>query len=271
MRVYISVDIEGISTVVNNTSTGINGHDYGRARRQMTAEANAAVLGALAAGATEIVINDAHGSMTNLIPEELDPAAELIQGRVKPLLMMAGIDEGFDAAIFIGYHARMHQHGILSHTISGGTVSNIYLNGQPVGETAINAALAGYYQVPVVFVSGDNEACQEAATTLGTVETVAVKKAITRFSARSLHPTKACELIEAGVKEALENKETFKPYRPKGPYTFTVQFIQAGHADAAALMPGTTRVDGSTVSFSHEDYVEAFHGLRCMISLASQA
>lgn len=271
MRVYISVDIEGISTVVNNTSTGITGHDYGRARRQMTAEANAAVLGALAAGATEIVVNDSHGSMTNLIPEELHPAAELIQGRVKPLLMMAGIDGSFDAAIFIGYHARMHQSGILSHTISGGTVSNVYLNGQPLGETAINAAIAGYYQVPVVCVSGDNEACQEAITTLGTVETVAVKKAITRFSARSLHPQRACQLIEAGVKQALENVDSYRPYCPEGPYTFKVQFIQAGQADAAAMMPGTTRVDTSTVSFSHADYIEAFRGLRCMICLASQA
>ncbi len=271
MRVYISVDIEGISTVVNTTSTGITGHDYERARRQMTAEANAAVLGALAAGASEIVVNDSHGSMTNLVPEELHPAAELIQGRVKPLLMMAGVDAGFDAAIFVGYHSRMHQSGILSHTINSGAVSNVYLNGQPWGETAINAAIAGYYKVPVVLVSGDNEACQEALSYLGVVETVAVKKAISRFSARSLHPQRACQLIEAGVRRALENVGRYQPFCPEGPYTFTVQFIQAGHADMAAMMPGAVRVDGSTVSFSHTDYIEAFRGLRCMISLASQA
>lgn len=268
MRVYISVDIEGICTVVNGTSTGITGHDYTRARRQMTAEANAAVLGALAAGATEIVLNDSHGGMTNLIPEELHPAAELIQGTPKPLMMMEGVDAGFDAAIFIGYHARMQQQGILSHTISGGTVSNIYLNGQPMGETAINAAIAGYYKAPVIFVAGDNEVCREAEATLGQVETVAVKQAITRYSARSLHPAKACELIEAGVKKALENLGQYDLYQPEGPYTFTLQFIQAGQADAAAMMPGTVRVDASTVSFSDEDYIEAFRGLRCMISLA---
>lgn len=268
MRVYISVDIEGICTVVNGTSTGVDGHDYTRARRQMTAEANAAVLGALAAGATEIVLNDSHGGMTNLIPEELHPAAELIQGTPKPLMMMEGVDAGFDAAIFIGYHARMQQHGILSHTISGGTVSNIYLNGQPMGETAINAAIAGYFKAPVVFVAGDNEVCREAEAALGGVETVAVKQAITRYSARSLHPAKACELIEAGVKKALENLGQYKLYQPEGPYTFSLQFIQSGQADAAAMMPGTVRVDASTVSFSHEDYIEAFRGLRCMISLA---
>lgn len=268
MRVYISVDIEGVCTVVNGSSTGVTGHDYARARRQMTAEANAAVLGALAAGATEIVLNDSHGSMTNLIPEELHPAAELIQGTPKPLMMMEGVDAGFDATIFIGYHARMQQHGILSHTISGGTVSNIYLNGQPMGETAINAAIAGYYKAPVIFVAGDNEVCQEAEAALGKVETVAVKQAITRYSARSLHPAKACDLIEAGVKKALGNLSQYKLYQPEGPYTFTLQFIQAGQADAAAMMPGTVRVDASTVSFSHADYIEAFRGLRCMISLA---
>lgn len=268
MRVYISVDIEGICTVVNGTSTGVAGHDYTRARRQMTAEANAAVLGALAAGATEVVLNDSHGSMTNLIPEELHPEAQLIQGTPKPLMMMEGVDAGFDAAIFIGYHARMQQHGILSHTISGGTVSNIYLNGRPMGETAINAAIAGYYKVPVVFVAGDNEVCKEAEADLGKVGTVAVKQAITRYSARSLHPTKACELIEAGVKQALANLNQFNLYQPEGPYTFSLQFIQAGQADAAAMMPGTVRVDANTVSFSDEDYIEAFRGLRCMISLA---
>lgn len=268
MRVYISVDIEGVCTVVNGESTGAKGHDYTRARRQMTAEANAAVLGALAAGATEILINDAHGSMTNLVPEELHPAAEVIQGTPKPLVMMEGVDGGFDAAIFIGYHARMQQHGVLSHTISGGTVSSIYLNGKPMNEAAINAAIAGYYKAPVVFVSGDDRLCQEVQDELGNVKTAAVKQAITRYSARSLHPAKACELIETGVKEALQDLGKYKLYQPKGPYTFTLRFINAGMADAAAMMPGTVRVDASSVSFSSADYIEAFRGLRCMISLA---
>jgi len=268
VRVYISVDIEGVCTVVNGTSTSASGRDYDRARRQMTAEANAAVKGALAAGATEIVINDSHGSMTNLIPHELHEAAELIQGSPKPLMMMEGIDAGFDAAFFVGYHARMQQAGILSHTISGGTVSNIYLNGKPVGETAINAAIAGYYRTPVILVTGDDRVCQEAKDTLGSVETVAVKQAITRYSARSLHPAKACQLIEASAQRALQNLDSYQLYLPQGPYTFTLQFIQSGQADAASMMPGTVRVDASTVSFSHDDYIEAFRGLRCMISLA---
>lgn len=269
MRVYISVDIEGIATLVNSESTSITGSDYERARRKMTAEANAAVLGALAAGATEIVINDSHGSQTNLLPHELHPAAELIQGSPKPLMMMEGVDGGFDAALFIGYHARMQQHGILSHTISSRTVSNIYLNGELVGETAINAAIAGYFGVPVIFASGDNYLCQEAKMALGNVETACVKQAITRISARSLHPMRACQLIEQGVERALKNLGQFSPYLPQGPYTFDLQFIQAGGADGAAMMPGTVRVNASTVRFSHDDYLEAFRGLRCMISLGS--
>ncbi|HBK85927.1 MAG TPA: peptidase M55 [Firmicutes bacterium] len=269
MRVYISVDIEGIATIVNSESTSAAGNNYERARRQMTAEANAAVLGALAAGATEILINDSHGCQTNLLPHELHPAAELIQGTPKPLMMMEGIDPRFDAAMFVGYHARMLQHGVLSHTISSRSVSNVWLNGQPMGETAINAAVAGYYKVPVVFVSGDNELCKEAEETLGNVETACVKHAITRVSARSLHPAKACEVIENGVQKALKNINQYKPYLPTGPYTFNLQFINAGMADAAAMMPGAVRVDGSTVSFSHTDYMEAFRGLRCMINLGA--
>lgn len=268
MRVYISADIEGICTVVNGESTGKSGYHYEQARRQMTAEVNAAVLGALAAGATEIVINDSHGPMTNIIPHELHEAAQLIQGTPKPLMMMEGIDTDFDAAVFIGYHARMQQHGVLSHTISSGTVANVYFNDQLVGETAINAAIAGYFGVPVVAVSGDDVLAAEAQAALPNVEAVIVKHAITRFSARSLHPAKACEKIQAGVEKALKNKGQYQPMQLKGPFTFAVQFIHAGQADGAAMMPGTVRVNSSTVSFSHEDFIEAFRGLRCMISLA---
>lgn len=268
MRVYISVDIEGISTIVAGDSTSQSGRDYDRARRQMTAEANAAVLGALAAGAETIVVNDSHGSMTNLVPAELHPAAELIQGSPKPLSMMQGVEGGFDAVMFVGYHARMHQPGILSHTISGGTVSNIWLNGQVMGETAINAAIAGYYGIPVVLVTGDAEVAAEAKSMLGEVEVAVVKTPITRYSARSLHPERACQLIQATAERALSQPGHYRPFLPAGPYTFTLQFIQAGQADAAAIMPGTVRVDGSTVSFTHEDYLMAFRGLRAMISLA---
>lgn len=268
MRVYVSVDIEGVCGVVSGESTSPTGRDYDRARKQMTAEANAAILGALEAGATEIVINDSHGSMTNLIPAELNEAAEIIQGSPKPLSMMEGVQEGFDAVIFIGYHARMLTHGILSHTISGGTVSTVLLNGEPMGETSINAAIAGYYNVPVVLVAGDDCVAREAKEMLGNVETVTVKKAITRYSARSLHPAKACRLIQEGVRRALSDLEQFKPYKPQGPYTFALRFIQSGQADAASIMPGTMRVDGNTVSFTHDDYLEAFMGLRAMISLA---
>ncbi len=268
MRVYISVDIEGISTIVNSTSTSPNGRDYQRACHQMTAEANAAVLGALAAGATTVVVNDSHGGMTNLIPAELHPAAELIQGSPKPLSMMEGIEAGFDAAMFVGYHARMNQAGILSHTISSATVSNILLNGELMGETAINAIIAGYYGIPVVAVTGDSELAKEAKAVLGQVETAVVKTPITRVSARSLHPERACEVIKDTAKQALSDLSRYQPLRPNGPYTFTLEFINAGMADAAAVMPGAVRESGNSVSYTHEDYIMAFRGLRALISLA---
>jgi len=267
MRVYISVDIEGISTIVNSESTGPSGRDYERARRQMTAEANAAILGALAAGAETIVVNDSHGGMTNLIPADLHPAAEVIQGSPKTLSMMEGIQEGFDAVMLVGYHSRMHQFGILSHTMSSATISNIFLNGRPVGETEINAGLAGYYRAPVVMVSGDAELAKEAKAALGNVATAVVKTPITRLSAKSLHPERACQLIQSTAEQALRNIGQYKPLQPKGPFNFTIQFINAGFADPVAFMPGTVRVDGSSVSFTHDDYLTAFMGLRTMMNL----
>ena len=137
-----------------------------------------------------------------------------------------------------------------------------------MGETAINAAIAGYYKAPVVFVAGDKAVTEEARALLGDIETVATKTAITRYSARSLHPARACREIQAGVQRALQNLADRKPFLPEGPYTFELEFIQAGQADAASLMPGTVRVNGNTVSFTSDDYVEAFRGLRSMISLA---
>lgn len=268
MKVFISSDIEGTCCIVNQDSTGPQGKTYDQGRKQMTAEVNAAVCGALAAGATEVVVNDSHGGMNNLFPQDIHRDAQVILGTPKPFMMMEGISGEFDVAMFIGYHARMHSHGILSHTISGGVVSNVWINGTLCGETGINAGLAGHFGVPVVLVAGDDCLAKEATELLGPVEAVVVKHAITRYSAKNLHPEKAVELIRARSEEVLRQKPATKPLVFDTPVTMRLEFLNAGQADAACFLPGSVRVDGRTVEFTGPDYLKAFQGLRTMISLA---
>src|SRR5690625_5012441 len=154
MRVFISVDIEGVAGVTHRDQTGKDGPDYEQARVLMTNEANAAIKGAVQAGADEIVVNDSHGSMRNICIEMLSEEARLISGSPKRLAMMEGITQDFDAAIFIGYHAKSGSQGILNHTYSGKAIGQVKVNDVEYGEFGLNALIAGEYNVPVVFVSG---------------------------------------------------------------------------------------------------------------------
>ena len=208
MRVYISVDMEGVAGVVHEDQTDPidprHAGDYNRFRRLMTGEANAAIEGAVAAGAGTVLVNDSHWLMRNLLAEDLHPAAELLSGGPKLRSMVEGVEAGFDAALFIGYHARAGaQHAIIDHTYTS-RVYEARLNGQPVGELAINAAMAGTYGVPVAMVSGDQALAAEARALLGeAVETVVVKHAVGRFSARSVSPAESCRRIREGATAAL--------------------------------------------------------------------
>src|SRR2546426_12634919 len=204
MRTYISIDMEGIAGVVHESQTAPTtpafAAEYGRFRRLMTAEANAAVEGALAAGATRVLVNDSHWFMRNLVAEELHQAAELVSGDPKPRSMVQGIEDGggggFDAALFIGYHARAGtRHPILDHTYAD-RIHEVRLNGKPVGELGLNAAFAGVHGVPVALVSGDSALAAEAKDLLGDgVATVVVKQAVGRHAAQSVAPAVACQMI----------------------------------------------------------------------------
>jgi len=271
MRVFISADIEGISGVVDVSQTSEQGVDYGRARRLMTGEVNAAVEGALAAGATEVVVNDSHGSMRNILIEELNPEAKLITGAPKPLAMMEGVDGGFDAVFFIGYHSRAGTRGVLNHTISGRTVAGITLNGRVYGECGLNAALAGHFSVPVVLVTGDSSVCEEARSVLPGVRTVAVKEERARIAARCLQPDKARRLIREAAEEALRvalPRGEVRPFIVDKPASYEIRFQNTGMADMAELVPGVRRLDDLTVAFAHDDLVVAFRAVRAMIYLA---
>jgi D-amino peptidase len=271
MRVYISVDMEGIAGVVHEDQTDPieprHAGEYNRFRRLMTNEANAAILGALEAGATAVLVNDSHWLMRNLLAEELHPAAELLSGGPKRLSMVEGIDGGFDAAMFIGYHARAGtHHATIDHTYTS-RVHEARLNGQPVGELALNAAMAGVHRVPVALVSGDQALAAEARALLGAeVETVVVKEAVGRFAARSLAPTVACDRIRTGAAKALRHRHA--PYTLSPPIRLEVDFAQTQMADMAELVPGSTRTGGRSVGYTADDYREVFQAWRAMYNLA---
>jgi len=266
MNVLISVDMEGIAGVVTGDHVSSDHKEYERFRRLMTAETNGAIEGALAGGATGIVVNDSHGGMTNILIEELNPAAELISGSPKPFGMMQGIGPSVDGVFFVGYHAASGTGAaVLEHTWSGRVVK-VHLNGQVVGETGLNAALAGAYGVPVVLVTGDRAVTEEARALLGEIETVAVKEGITRTTARCLHPQVAQERIRQTAERSLGL--TVPPFIVPPPITLRVAFQRALHADQASLIPGSRRVDGRTVEWTGEDMPTVYKVFEAMAALA---
>lgn len=265
MNVLISVDMEGISGVVTDDHTSSSHKEYERFRRLMTAEANAAVEGALTGGATQVVVNDSHGGMTNILIEELNPATTLISGSPKPFGMMQGIGPDVEAVFLIGYHAASGTAAaVLEHTWSGSVVE-ARLNDQVVGETGLNAALAGAYGAPVVLVTGDRAVTEEARALLGQIETVVVKDGVARSAACCLHPEAAQESIRQAAQRTLGR--TVPPFVVPTPITLRVIFQRAVHADMASLVPGSQRPDGRTVTWTGEDMPTAYKVFRAMTTL----
>jgi D-amino peptidase len=270
MKIFISVDLEGISGIVDGSETGRDKSEYEKARDLMVEDVNAAIDGVLELGDSEIVVSDAHGGMKNINPNKLNEVATLVRGTPKPLTQMAGIDDSFDAALFIGYHSKKGTlHGILSHTISGRTIESIIINGIEVGETAINAAIAGYYGVPLIFVAGDLAVTLEAKELNPKIEVAAVKEAVSRTAAVCLHPKIARKLITKRVTKALKNKDSIEPFSLKSPIEIITRFTNARMADAVEFMPSAERIDGKSIKFIQNDYLKAFGALRSSIYIAS--
>ncbi|MGQ9564983.1 MAG: M55 family metallopeptidase [Candidatus Bathyarchaeales archaeon] len=270
MKIFISADMEGIAGITSPEHTMREGKEHERARRLMTGEVNAAIEGVLkACNPKTILVNDSHGTMRNIIPEELHEAAELVTGTPKPLEMMQGIDKSYDAAFFIGYHAMRGSYpSVLEHTFSGKVVFDVFLNGKRVGETALNAAMAGVFGVPVALVTGDRAVTDEAKMFLGNVETVTVKEAVGRYAAKCLSPTKAQALIKDAAYKAVKNIGRFKPFQVKPPIKLDVVFFHTGMAELAQFVPGSRRTDGRTVSFTSKDFLEIHKAFVAMVLLA---
>ena len=268
MKVFISVDLEGIGGIVHSDQCSPGTRQYDEACAFMTGEANAAISGAFEGGASELVVNDAHGAQRNVSLLDLDPRARLITGSRKPLSMMEGVDESFDAAFFIGYHAGAGSYGVLSHTYDS-PVWAVRLNSQSAGEITINAALAGYYGVPVALVTGDSAACREALSILGEVEAVSVKEPVSRYSANCWHPTVVRDRIKSAAKSAANRVSELEPFTLEPPIRFELTFTHPGYAERANLMPGTTRTEPVVVTYESDDFVAAYRGFLTMLALAS--
>ncbi len=269
MKVFVSVDLEGISGVVNWEQTAAGNTEYETARALMEGEAQAAVQGLFDGGAAEVVVNDSHDGGRNMRIESLDQRIRLVSGSGSPLSMMHGIDESFDAAVLLGYHAGAGAAAVLSHTYNG-KVWAAKFNSRLVGEISINAAVAGYFGVPVVMVTGDSVACREALSNLAEVEAVAVKEPVTRYSANCLHPRAAREKIKQSASGVLSRLHEFEPFTFEPPIELELTFNNAGQADAASVMPRTERVDGTTVGYTSDDFMEVYRAFLTMTRLATE-
>jgi len=257
VKVYIVTDLEGVAGVVLPEQVEPGSRHYEEARRLLVAEVNAAVEGALAAGATEVVVNDGHNGGFNIPLEELHEEAKIVLGSPRPF-SLGGLDESFAAVFLVGYHSRAGApRGVLSHTMDSRAVYRFRVNGVEMGEIGIVALIAGRFNVPVALVTGDEAAVSEARSLLGDVEGVVVKWGLGRQYAISLSPKKARRLIREAAERALRRLRDFKPFKMSPPYELILEYTRAEYADVASRVPGVERVDERTVRVVDTDIISA--------------
>ncbi|HZI62837.1 MAG TPA: M55 family metallopeptidase [Pyrinomonadaceae bacterium] len=257
LKIYISADMEGIAGVVTGEQLGPQGFEYARFREFMTQEVNAAIEGALAAGATQIVISDSHGNGQNLLIEKLPREALIIRSWPRPLGMMQGIDETFAGAIFIGYHTgTTNLQGVRAHTLSSARLTDVRLKGVSVSEAGINAAIAGHFNVPIIMVSGDDAVVKETIALLGNIEGAVVKWASGFHSAKTMTPTAACDLIREKARRAVSRLREFKPYKLSAPIDLNVSFKNYRPSEVLSYLSIVERTDAHTIRFVGKDIIE---------------
>jgi len=273
LKILISTDMEGISGVVDWDQVQNTKPEYSRFVHIMTAEVNAAVRGAFEAGASEVTVTDGHDNGRNILIEELDPRASLHSGHPSPLSMVQGVQQGVDAVALVGYHARAGTpSAVLSHTYTGTSVADVWLNDRPVGELGIAAALSGYYDAPVIFLSGDQAVCNEALDWIPAIETVAVKIGTGRFAAECLPLAVTHPLIQSGVKKAVDRFIAGQgplPLKVVSPLRITIRFANPVYAEKALILPQVSAMpDGRTVTIEAKDIISAFQLFIAAVSLS---
>jgi D-amino peptidase len=257
LKIYISVDMEGIAGVVTGDQLGPSGFEYERFRRFATNEVNAAIHAAKEAGASEILVSDSHGNGENLLFDQFPPDVRTIRSWPRRLGQMAGIDETFDAAILIGYHASTtNLRGTRAHTFSSGKLTRVALNGTPVSESVWSAAIAGHFNVPIVMISGDDALYEEIKPVLGDIEYAETQKSLSFHSVNALNPEASCKLIAAKVTAALARLDEFKPYKLKTPVTLDVSFKNYRPVQVLAYLSIIKRIDSHTIRFVGKDMTE---------------
>jgi D-amino peptidase len=267
-KVYISVDMEGISGVVGDDQTSGGQPEYGRSRKLMAEDANAAIRGAFAGGATEVVVNDSHGSQRNLLPEDLDPRARLISHSFKRHGMVEGLDGSFDAVIFVGYHAKADSpRGLFAHTGSG-VVKDVQVNGRSAGEGGLNTLMAQWYGVPVVMITGDDVAIAQQKEWTPSVRGVVVKRAINMRAVESRPLAEARREIEAAAKEAVGASRKPAPDRAVG-YKVRMQLRNFTIPEVATAFSEIQLVAPDTVEFSRATMPEAYRIIRVLYRFIS--
>jgi D-amino peptidase len=258
LKIYISADMEGITGVVTGEQLGPTGFEYARFREFMTQEVNAAIEGAMAAGATEIVISDSHGNGQNLLIEKLAPSNVLVvRSWPRPLGMMQGIDESFAGVIFIGYHTgTTNLDGVRAHTLSSARLTDVRLKGVSVSEAGLNAAIAGHFNVPVIMVSGDDAVVKETTALLGNIEGAVVKWASGFHSAMTMTPQMSTVLIREKAQRAVKRIGEFKPYKLAAPIELDVRFKNYRPAEVLSYLSIIQRPDSHSIRFVGKDIIE---------------
>lgn len=267
-KIFISVDMEGIGGIGTAAMVSTSGKDYDAGRKLMTAEVNAVVAAIFESGPAEIVVNDSHGDMQNLLHTQLDPRVQYIQSNIKPLGMCQGLDETFNGVVFIGYHAMAGtENGFLAHTGSG-VVKGLWINGTEVGEGGLNAFYSGYKGVPVLLVSGDKTFTDEIKKLISP-RIVVTKEAIGSSAARLLHPDVVLKELQLQTKAALKDIGKARALSLQGPVEFKIKVDTPTRADIAMGIPGVKRVDGFTVSYQARDMEEAYKLIRVIYKYIS--
>ena len=269
--ILVAVDIEGVAGVWRPEQTQAGNGDYERARRWMTQEADAAVRGAFAGGAGTVLVNDSHGHFGNLLADEIDPRAQLIQGKPRQLGMMAGVDQAVDGVLMIGWHSRAKSRGVLAHTTSSFAFARVWLGGLELGEIGLYAALAGEFGVPVLMASGCDVMAAEAAALLPGVACTVVKWSEGARSGRSLSPAQSRAAIEAASRDAGQRVAAAPraPWRLSTSPTLRVQCQTPALADAFALWPTVQREDAETISVACGTVHEAIRSLNALSVMAN--
>ncbi|HET9092369.1 MAG TPA: M55 family metallopeptidase [Acidimicrobiales bacterium] len=269
MRVFISSDMEGTAGIVDWSQCRPPGPAYEAGCRLLLAEVNAAIDGCADAGADEVLVNDSHGLMANLPPEQLHSRASYASGRHKPLYMMERLSPDYQAVLFVSYHGSMGSNGVLSHTYNPRAISEVRLNGTVTGEAGINGLVALGHGVPVALVTGDQVTIEESRPWFPDAVGVVVKESVSRFCAESLHPELARELIRSGAAEAVQRVLDGGVALPRIelPATLEVSWLTADMAELVTVLPRSERVDARTVSFRDDDPVRLYRNFTAAISL----